>query len=225
MTESPHYLGHRQRLKEKFQKGGVLADYELLELLLFQAIPRADVKPLAKILLSTFGSIPAIFQADPSRLKDIKGIGDAVIHLFKLVHAISLESQQQELKGKDILSCEEDVLSYLKDKMGYASVEHLLAIFLDNKNAIIVDEVLQKGTVDRAPLYPREVLKRALEVGASSIILAHNHPSGDPTPSSNDLLSTEEVQTGARSLGINLHDHIIVGKDQHISMRALGIIE
>lgn len=223
--ESPHYLGHRARLKEKFHQGSTLFDYELLELLLCQAIPRMDVKPLAKRLLHVFGgSLMDVLGAPPQRLKEIKGVGDGVMHLFALVHTISLRGKQQNLLGKNALHSENDVVTYLRQKMGMGTVEQVLAIFLNNKNAIMADEILHTGTVDQAPLYPREVLKRALEVGASSIILAHNHPSGDPTPSAQDILSTEEVLQGARALGLNLHDHIIIGRNDHVSLRALGVI-
>lgn len=224
MKEPPHYHGHRQRLKEKFASGGVLADYELLELLLFHAIPRADVKPIAKELIQRFGNLQSIFTADIELLREVKGIGESVIHLFKLVHTLRVRSQQQELQSKSFIHNEKDVIRYCRDKIGFEPVEHLMAIFLDNKNGIIADEILQTGTVDSAPLYPREVLKRALALNASSIVLAHNHPSGDPKPSAADILSTEEVQKGAKALGIQLHDHIIIGKDDHVSLRALGCL-
>jgi len=223
-SQLPHYTGHRHRLKEKFLKGSLLEDYELLELLLFYAIPRADVKPLAKDLVKQFSTFGQLLSSDPSLLKEIKGVGDHVILLLKVVEALKNRLLQQELTGRSKIQNTGDVVQYCQQAIGQGMTEKLMVLFLDNQNGIIRDEVMYEGTVDAAPIYPREILKRALEVSASSIILVHNHPGGDPTPSTNDILMTEELCRASEALGITLHDHIIVAAQDHRSLRALGVM-
>ena len=222
----PDYHGHRARLRGKFQQaqGKGLAEYELLELLLFQAIPRGDTKPLAKSLLQKFGSIAALLKADPGLILETPGVGSSVLQAIQLVQALMSKALQQEIIGKPILSSWQSVLDYLKATMAYDQREAVRLLFLDRKNMLMGDEVLQTGTVDHAPLYPREVVKRALEMGASAIILVHNHPSGDPTPSRADVEMTLKVQEAARPLDIEIHDHIIIGKGRHSSLKSMGLM-
>ncbi len=183
MAETPHYAGHRKRLRERFLTAGAgaLADYELLELVLFPARPRSDVKPLAKALLARFGSFAAVISAERERLAEVNGIGDGAIVALKTVQAAALMFMRDEVMERPILSSWSAVLAYCRASMGYGATEQFRILFLNRKNVIIADEVQQKGTVDHAPVYPREVVKRALELGASAIVMVHNHPSGDPT--------------------------------------------
>lgn len=220
----PHFLGHRQRLKERFSKGQGLADYEFLELLLFQAIPRADTKPLAKNLLHEYKSLLGVISAPESSLKKVKGVGGSVIHLFKLLHTLMNRSLQESIQGKNALESWQQVLDYCTLTLSHEQTEHLRVLYLDQKNCIIVDELQQTGTVNHTPIYPREIMKRALEVGATSLILVHNHPSGDPTPSKADIDLTLKVNQIARDLGLSLHDHIIIGKGKHSSLKNMGFI-
>lgn len=221
-----HYVGHRQRLRERFDGAGegALAEYELLELLLFKAIPRGDLKPMAKALLKRFGSFSALLAADPGLIQEISGAGPSVVHLLKLVRSVSLCTMSQDLVGEDVvLDSWKKVVDYCTAAMAHNAREELRLLFLDRKNKLIKDEVQQTGTVDHTPLYPREVVKRALDLGASAIIMAHNHPSGDPTPSKADINMTIQVDEAARALGIKLHDHIIVAKKGHSSLRSMGL--
>lgn len=224
--EIPHYHGHRARLRAKFDQaqGLGLADYELLELLLFQAIPRGDTKPLAKSLLQKFGSMASLLQADPALIQEVPGAGPAVVHTLKLMQAVMVKALQQDMMDKPILSSWKSVLDYCKATMAYDQKEALRLLFLDRKNQIIADEVQQTGTIDHAPIYPREVVKRALDLGASAIILVHNHPSGDPTPSVADIEMTHKVQEAARPLSIQVHDHLIIGKGSHTSLKSMGLM-
>ncbi|MBX9977210.1 MAG: DNA repair protein RadC [Alphaproteobacteria bacterium] len=220
-----HYFGHRQRLKDKFLKiPEGLADYELLELLLFSAIPRADVKPLAKELLQQFPSFNELLNADETRLRSIKGVGDTVILTLRLVGTLSKRLLQQDIQNKPSIKSAKDVTTYCQQRIAFSPVESLMVLFLDNNNGIIHDEVMQRGTVDTTAIYPREILKRSLELGASSIILAHNHPSGDPTPSREDIVMTQEIIKSATPLNIAVLDHIVVGHAESISLRALGVM-
>ncbi|WP_010298386.1 RadC family protein [Candidatus Odyssella thessalonicensis] len=222
----PHYQGHRQRLKDRFASAGAaaFADYELLELFLFQIVPRTDTKPLAKALLEKFGCLSAIFGAPDHLLKDVKGVGDSVIHAFKLHHALYSRALQKEIHGKCVLQSWQQVIDYCGFTMSDEMREQLRVLYLDQKNQIICDEIQQTGTVNHTPIYPREVMKRGFEVGASALILVHNHPSGDPTPSRDDIDLTLKIQRIGTDLGIKLHDHIIIGKGKHCSFKALGII-
>ena len=224
--DKPHYAGHRKRLRERFLSAGAgaLADYELLELVLFLARPRTDVKPLAKALLARFGSFAAVISAERKRLAEVKGIGDGAIVALKTVQAAALMFMRDEVMERPILSSWNAVLAYCRASMGYGATEQFRILFLNRKNVIIADEVQQKGTVDHAPVYPREVVKRALELGASAIVMVHNHPSGDTTPSQADIEMTRQVSDAGKSLGVTVHDHIIVGRGGHASLKSLGLI-
>lgn len=224
--EAPHYHGHRERLRARFAEGGgtALADYELLELLLFRAIPRADTKAPAKALLKRFGSLPEALGAPEHLLREVPGIGAAAARELKLVEAVTHRMLKSEVKGKAVLSSWTQVIDYCRATMAFEAREQFRILFLDKKNALIADEVQQTGTVDHTPVYPREVARRALELSATAIILVHNHPSGDPTPSNADIEMTKTVVESARTLGIAVHDHVIVGKSGHASLKGLQLI-
>ncbi len=224
--EAPHYHGHRARLRERFRSAGpdALSDYELMEMVLFAAQPRRDVKPLAKALLKAFGSFAEAVHAPEPRLREIEGMGEASIHQLKLIAAAAHRIAKGELKGRSALSSWQDVIDYCRTSMAFADKEQFRLLFLDKRNQLIADEVQQTGTVDHAPVYPREVIKRALELSATAIILVHNHPSGDPTPSQADIQMTKAIVDIARPLGIAVHDHIIVGKSGHASLRGMRLI-
>jgi DNA repair protein RadC len=224
--DTPHYLGHRDRLRARFREAGAGAvqDYELLELVLFRAIPQRDVKPLAKELIARFGSFAEVISAPPHLLSEIKGVGDAVITELKVVEAAAGLMLRGRLKDKTVLSSWSSVLDYCRAAMAFADKEQFRILFLDKRNQLIADEQQQSGTVDHTPVYPREVVKRALELSATAVILVHNHPSGDPTPSRADIQMTQSIIEIARPLGIAVHDHIIVGKGGHASLKALKLI-
>ena len=224
--DTPHYHGHRQRLRERFLEAGseALSDYEMLELILFRAIPQRDVKPLAKELLKTFGSFAETISAPVERLKKIKGLGDASVTELKLVQAAANRLLRGEVKRRPVLSSWASVLDYYRVTMAFEDKEQFRVLFLDKRNQLIADEVQQTGTVDHTPVYPREVVKRALELSATAVILLHNHPSGDPTPSRADIQMTQAIIEVAKPLGIAVHDHIIVGKDGHASLKGLKLI-
>ena len=222
----PHYHGHRERLRQRFLGAGsdALADYELLELVLFRALPRGDVKPLAKDLIAKFGSFAEVISAPAERLKEVKGLGEAAITELKIVHAAATRLARSSVKQRPVLSSWSNVLDYCRSAMAFADKEQLRVLFLDKRNALIADEVQQTGTVNHTPVYPREVVRRALELRASALIMVHNHPSGDPTPSKDDVAMTREVKEAAEKLGIALHDHLIIGRNGHASLKALGLI-
>jgi DNA repair protein RadC len=224
--DKPDYLGHRQRLRERFLSGGdgALADYELLELLLCQAQPRLDVKPVAKALLKRFGSFAGVMAATPAELQEIDGIGPAAAVIIKVVQTCALRMAQQDIIQRDVIGSWKKLLDYCRMRMAEEKTEQFRLLFLDNKNALIADEQQQRGTVNHTPVYPREVVKRALELGASAIILVHNHPSGDPTPSEDDIAMTKEVAAAAEKLGIAVHDHIVIGRKGHASLRSMGYL-
>jgi len=226
LAEAPHYYGHRERLRARFLEAGsdALSDYEMLELVLFRALPRRDVKPLAKKLIETFGSFNEAIAAPLSRLAEVKGLGDAAIAELKIVQAAANRLVKGEVKRRPVLSSWSAVLDYCRATMAFAEKEQLRVLFLDKRNQLIADEVQQTGTVDHTPVYPREVVKRALELSATAIVLVHNHPSGDPTPSRADIQMTQQIQEIAKPLGISLHDHIIVGKEGHASLKGLKLI-
>ncbi len=226
MPRKPDYAGHRKRLRERFLNAGAeaLADYELLELVLFLARPRADMKPVAKALLRRFGSFAAVISAEPKRLAEVEGIGETGIVALKSVQAAALKLMHDELMERPILSSWDKVLAYCRASMGYGATEQFRILFLNSKNALIADEVQQTGTVDHTPVYPREVVKRALELGASAIVMVHNHPSGDPTPSQADIEMTREVAEAAKKLRITLHDHIIIARNTHASFKSLSLL-
>ncbi len=222
----PHYLGHRERLRERFLEAGpdAVTEYELLELVLFRAIPRRDVKPLAKALIAKFGSFGEVVSAPRPRLREVDGLGEAAIAEIKIVQAAAGRLARGQAKKRTVLSSWSAVLDYCRTIMAFADKEQFSIIFLDKRNQIIADEIQQTGTVDHTPVYPREVVKRALELSATALILVHNHPSGDPTPSRADIQMTQAIVEIAKPLGISVHDHIIVGKEGHASFKGLKLI-
>ena len=221
-----HAAGHRERLRARFKKAGVdgLQDYELLELVLFRAIPRRDVKPLAKALLKNFGGFAETLAAPIERLAEIKGVSENVAQELKIVQAAAVKLSQERILKRPIISSWDDLLSYCRAAMADEKTEMFRILFLDKKNILIADEVQQRGTVDHTPVYPREVVKRALEHGASAIILVHNHPSGDPTPSRADVEMTNKINKAAAALNIRVHDHLIIGHKHHASFKTLGLL-
>jgi DNA repair protein RadC len=223
---SPHYHGHRDRLRGRFREAGsdAVSDYELLELVLFRALPRRDVKPLAKNLIARFGSFAEVVSAPVMRLAEIKGLGDAAITELKVVQAAASRLARGQVKKRPVLSSWSNVLDYCRTAQAFAEKEQFRILFLDKRNQLIADELQQTGTVDHTPVYPREVVKRALELSATAIILVHNHPSGDPTPSRADIQMTQAIVEVAKPLGISVHDHLIVGKEGHASFKGLRLI-
>jgi DNA repair protein RadC len=224
--ETPHYHGHRERLRERFYHSGpdALSDYELLEMALFPALPRRDTKPLAKSLLKKFGSFAEVVHAPEALLREVEGIGDASINQLKLIAAAAQRVAKGQVKQRTLLSSWNDVIDYCRTAMAFADREQFRVLFLDKRNQLIADEVQQTGTVDHTPVYPREVIKRALELSATALILVHNHPSGDPTPSQADVQMTRAIVDIATPLGISVHDHIIVGKNGHASLKGMKLI-
>ena len=225
-VDAKHYDGHRDRLRERFSEAGqaALADYELLELILFRTIPRRDVKPIAKALMARFGSLSEVLNAPTRRLIEVQGVKDAVALDISIVAAINQRAMRSAVRQKEVLSSWAAVLDYCKAAMAYETREQFRILFLDKKNALIADEVQGTGTIDHTPVYPREVVRRALELSATAILLVHNHPSGDPTPSRADIEMTKMIMDVAEPLGIALHDHIIIGKNGHSSLKGLRLI-
>jgi len=223
----PSYIAdHRKRLRSRFMDGGAAAmpDYELLELLLFRAIPRQDVKPLARFLLDTFGDFNRVVTATPARLASVQGVGDAVVQELKIVEAAAQRMMRARVMHRPVLSSWDALLDYCHTAMAHRETEQFRILFLDRKNVLIADEEQARGTVDHVPVYPREVVKRGLELNASALILVHNHPSGDPTPSEADIAMTAQIMDAAQVLGITLHDHLIIGKERELSFRAQGYL-
>lgn len=223
----PSYISdHRQRLRTRFMEGGAAAlpDYELLELVLFRAIPRQDVKPLARQLIDLFGDFNRVLSAPASRLAQVAGVGPAVICELKLVEAAAHRMARSRVMQRHVISSWDAVVDYCHTVMAHRDTEHFRVLFLDRKNVLIADEELGRGTVDHVPVYPREVVKRALELNASALLLVHNHPSGDPTPSEADIAMTTQIACAAQALGLTLHDHLIIGKSRELSFRARGLI-
>jgi DNA repair protein RadC len=222
----PHFHGHRDRLRERFLKAGAeqLPDYEILELLLFGVIPRRDTKPIAKALLAKFGGFDEVLAASPEALKTVSGIGDSAALMLKAVEASIQLALQTRVRGADVISSWNDLLDYCKSRMAHEPNEQFRLIYLDRKNKVITDEAQQRGTVDHTPVYPREVIKRALELNASAFIMVHNHPSGDPKPSRADIEMTRKVKDAAAAVSITLHDHVIVSRGGHVSFRSEGLI-
>ena len=222
----PHYHGHRERLRGRFREAGVdaLADYELLELVLFRTLPRRDVKPLAKQLIEKFGSFAEVVAAPAARLAEVPGVGETVVTDIKIIFAAAHRIAKGEVRKRPVLSSWSSVIDYCRTTMAFNDKEQFRVLFLDKKNTVIADEVQQTGTVDHTPVYPREIVKRALEHSATALILVHNHPSGDPTPSRADIQMTRTIVDIAKPLGISVHDHIIVGKDGHTSFRGLKLL-
>ena len=222
----PHFHGHRQRLRDRFLKGGAdaLADYELLELILFRAQPRGDVKPLAKTLIDKFGSVSGVIAADPSALSEVAGLGQAGITELKIVQAAAIHLAQAQVMNKPVLSSWTALIDYARAAMAHDNVEQFRVLFLDRKNVLIADELQSRGTVDATAVYPREVMKRAVALNASAVILVHNHPSGDPTPSRADIDMTKKIVEAGKSLGIAVHDHVVIGKSEHASFKSLRLL-
>ncbi|EKF41020.1 RadC family protein [Nitratireductor indicus] len=224
--DKPHYHGHRERLRQRFAEAGsdALSDYELLELFLFRSIPRADTKGPAKALLKRFGSLAGVIGAPSQRLCEEPGIGEAAARDLKLAGALARRMLKSEFMGRQVLASWSKVIDYCHAAMAYEPREQFRILFLDKKNRLIADEVQQTGTVDHTPVYPREIVRRALELSASAVILVHNHPSGDPTPSQADIQMTKTVVETAEPLGITVHDHIIIGASGHVSFRGTHLI-
>ncbi|GMG84200.1 DNA repair protein RadC [Paralimibaculum aggregatum] len=225
-AQRPHFHDHRTRLRQRLLGAGPagIADYEILELVLFRAIPRRDVKPLAKRLLERFGDVNAVISAPPARLAEVQGVGPAVICELKIVEAAAHRLARARVIGRPALSSWSALMEYCKTTMAHRDTEQFRILFLDRKNVLVADEEQARGTVDHVPVYPREVVKRALELNASAVILVHNHPSGDPTPSQADVEMTRRIEQAARAVGVVVHDHVVVGKAEDASFRALGLL-
>lgn len=224
--EKPHFHGHRQRLRQRFLEGGAeaLPDYELLELILFLAIPQRDVKPLAKDLLARFGGFAAVLNADVSALTEVEGVKEGTATTLKLVEAAARRLAKTELMHRPVINSWERLVDYCRVNLAHLPRERLHLLFLDRKNALIASETQGIGTVDHAPIYPREVARRALELNATAVIMVHNHPSGDPAPSSADIEATRKVAEALKTIGVTLHDHLIVGRNGHASLKSAGLI-
>ena len=223
----PSYIAdHRKRLRTRFTEGGskAIPDYELLELILFRAIPRQDVKPLAYLLMETFGDFNRVITAPSERLSHLKGVGPAVITELKIVEASAQRMVRSKILNQPILSGWDALLDYCHTTMAHRQTEQFRVLFLDRKNTLIADEEQAKGTIDHVPVYPREIVKRALELNASALILVHNHPSGDPTPSQSDVTMTQQIQIACNSLNITLHDHLIIGKSCELSFHSENLL-
>ena len=218
--------GHRERLRERFAKGGAdaMPDYELLELTLFAAIPRRDTKPMAKALLARFGSFAEVIAAPRARLMEVKGVGETVAAHLKIVEAAAHRLSKTKVIGRPALSSWAALLDYCTAAMAREQAEAFRVLFLDRKNILIADEVLSRGTIDHTPVYPREIVRRALELSSSAIILVHNHPSGDPTPSRADIEMTRDIEKAAKALGNAVHDHLVIGRGGHVSFKATGLL-
>ncbi|MBK66950.1 MAG: hypothetical protein CMP22_02330 [Rickettsiales bacterium] len=221
-----HRHGHRQRLRERFLKGGAdaIANYELLELILFLAIPRKDVKPLAKELLSKFGTLNDVLCATVDQLTQVKGISETTATHFKVIQTATHRILSEQIQNKNIISSWQSLLDYLQTVMGPLKKEQFRILFLDKKNALIADEIQQEGTIDHTPVYPREVMKRALELHATALILVHNHPSGDPKPSKADIDMTKAIVDAGKNLGIVIHDHLVIARSEYVSFKSLGLL-
>jgi len=223
--DKPHYTGHRDRLRERFIAApDSPPDYELLELLLFMAIPRRDVKPIAKALIARFGSLNGVLNASQAELEGVAGISEITATSIKIIRAAGLRMLKQDIATRPILGSWQRLLDYLQASMAHEKKEHFRLLFLNKKNELIADEVQQSGTVDHTPAYPREIMKRALELGATALILVHNHPSGDSTPSKADIDMTKHICAAAAPFGIIVHDHLIVSRGGTTSFKSLGLM-
>ena len=225
-TPQSRHGGHRDRLRARFLKGGAdaMPDYELLELTLFAAVPRKDTKPLAKALLARFGSFAEVIAAPRARLMELAGVGEAVATHLKIVEAAARRLAQAKVIKRPALSSWAALLDYCTAAMAREPAEQFRVLFLDRKNVLIADEVQSRGTIDHTPVYPREIVKRALELSASAIILVHNHPSGDPTPSKADIDMTRDIAKAGAALGIAVHDHLVIGRKGHASFKSLHLL-
>ena len=223
---APGHLGHRERVRERLLTRGAeaLADYEILEVLLFANYPREDTKPIAKALIARFGSLAAVLAAAPAQLREVNRVGPGAAAAIKAAQAAALHMLRAEARDQPLLNNWDRLLAYLHAALSREPIEQFRVLFLDAKNRLITDEAQARGTVNHTPVYPREVVKRALELGATALILVHNHPSGDPTPSRADVEMTAEVKAAAVALGIVLHDHLIIGNGRHLSFRREGLL-
>lgn len=222
-----HYgAGHRERLRERLLgKGGdALLDHELLEYLLMLAIPRIDTKPIAKQLLAHYGNLSAIFAADSYSLLHQKGVGENAVSAIKIVQALALRMASEPVRELPVLSSWQALLDYLRLDMAHLTVERVRVLYLNSKNMLIRDEIASEGSIDQAPIYTREIVRRSIDLGAAAIILVHNHPSGDSAPSRQDISMTREIIHVGKRLGIAVHDHVIVGKDGITSLRSAGLL-
>ncbi|MFT6559572.1 RadC family protein [Sneathiella sp.] len=221
-----HKLGHRERMRSKVLSAGAesLAEYEILEMLLFAAAPRGDTRPIAKSLIKEFGSLAKVLTASPEALRKVDKVGDATIATMKVAETLGVKLLRAKTEKRNVLSSWQALLEYCQGSMGHREIEHFRILFLNNKNHMIADEVQQTGTVNHTAAYPREVIKRALELSATSLILVHNHPSGDTTPSKADIAITKEIVTAAAALGIKVHDHLIVSANESTSLKSLGLM-
>ncbi len=218
--------GHRERLRERLLKGGAeaLADYEVLEYLLFAAIKQGDTKSIAKDLIAQFGSLAGVLNADPAALQRVKGVGRTSAAALKSVATAARRMARSEVSAKPVLGSWQALLDYLAIDMAHLTVERVRVLYLDTKNRLIDDHHVGDGSIDEAAIHPREVIRRAMDVGASALILVHNHPSGNPEPSRADIQITQRIAEAGRLLGVTLHDHVIVGREGHVSLRAKGLI-
>lgn len=226
-TGTPSYLSdHRARLRERFNSGGAAAmpDYELLELILFRAVPRQDMKPLARRLLDRFGDFNRVLTAEPRQLEQVSGVGPAVVTELKIVAAAAQRLARSRVINRPVLTSWDALLDYCHTAMAHDSIEQFRVLYLDRKNVLIADDEQARGTVDHVPVYPREIVRRALDLNASALILVHNHPSGDPTPSAADIDMTRQIIAAAGTMGITIHDHIIIGKSRELSFRGTGLL-
>jgi DNA repair protein RadC len=226
VAAKPDQLEHRKRLRERFMQAGgdALPDYELLELLLFAAIPRRDTKPIAKALLDRFKTYQGVLRAPVAALMEIDGVGESAAVAIKAVEAAALRLARLEMKDRPVLGSWSGVIDYLRMRMAHGDIEQLRVLFLDSKNGVIEDEELQRGTVNHTAVYPREIMKKALHHGATALILVHNHPSGDPTPSRADIEMTRQIKDAAEKLGVALHDHVVIARGKHASFKSLGLL-
>jgi DNA repair protein RadC len=224
--EKPHYLGHRERLRERFEQAGAeaLADYELLELWLFRSIPRQDTKALAKTLIEQFGDLAGVIAAPEARLAKVKGVGPALAHDLQVAHALMQRAQRAEVKQRTVVSSWSQLVAYCRTAMAHEPREQFRVLFLDVKNQLIADEVMNEGTIDHAPVYPREIARLAMELSAASVILVHNHPSGDPKPSAQDIEITRQIVAAAKALDVRVHDHLVIGRNGVASFKSLGLL-
>lgn len=225
-NQRPHYWGHRERLRTRFLEGGhkAMPEYEILELLLFNAIPRIDVKPLAKRLLAAFGDLNGVVAASEHRLLQVDGATARVYLQLRIAEAFAQRMARAKVLERNVLSSWEDLIEYCRTTMAHRETEQFRILFLDRKNTVIADDEQASGTVDHVPVYPREVVKRALELNAGALVLVHNHPSGDPTPSQEDIVMTERINAACQTISVMIHDHVVIGKETEFSFRAEGLI-
>lgn len=222
----PHYWGHRERLRQRFLAGGhaAMPEYELLELVLFNAIPRIDVKPLAKTLLATFGDLNGVIAASEHRLLQVEGTSPRVYLQLRLLEAVAQRMARGKVIAREVIGSWDALMAYCRTAMAHRETEQFRILFLDNRNVLIADEEQARGTVNHVPVYPREVARRALELNASAVILVHNHPSGDPTPSQADIEMTGDIELACQAIGVRVHDHVVIGRETHASFRTLGLL-